>query len=112
MTPLAEPLEVTEYQATELIRRAASPLLLEFFTPWSEESRAMATQVRKAAERVAGKGLILRLNAQAHPNLALHVGVREIPSTAVTWLGKVVAVCPGLLDADKLVLLLRQADRL
>lgn len=98
MVPMAEPMELQRSDLEQLIRRADVPVILEFFTAWSPDSKALAPSILKAAERLASKCLIVRINAEESPDLATQLGFNNVPAFAVFKRTKLLHVHQGVVE--------------
>ncbi|HTQ05626.1 MAG TPA: thioredoxin domain-containing protein, partial [Polyangiaceae bacterium] len=61
LPPLAQPLEVDEREFDEIVASATVPVLVDFWAPWCGPCRMVAPEVAKAAEKLAGKGVVLKV---------------------------------------------------
>ncbi|MDP9141843.1 MAG: thioredoxin domain-containing protein [Pseudomonadota bacterium] len=67
----------------EIIRDAKVPVLVDFWAPWCGPCKSAAPEVAYAAQNLAGKALVLKVNTEAHPDLAAQFAIRSIPNFAV-----------------------------
>jgi thioredoxin 2 len=105
LAPLAEPLEVDEGEFDEIVANASVPVLVDFWAPWCGPCRMVAPEVKKAAERLAGKGLVLKVNTESHPALSGRFGVQSIPSFAVFSGGRRLTQKAGAMGHERLLAL-------
>ena len=69
-----------------------------------------APEVQRAAENMAGRAIVLKVDTEAHPELAERFGVRGIPNFVVLRQGQVVVQHPGLVNHAQLENWLRSAS--
>jgi thioredoxin 2 len=109
LEPLAEPLDVDERDFDDVVRNATVPVLVDFWAPWCGPCRAVAPEVKRAAERLAGKGLVLKVDTERHPHLSARFDVRGIPNFAVFLDGRRAAQQAGAMSHERLLALVAVA---
>lgn len=103
LPPLAQPLEVDTSSFTEITGSARVPVLVDFWASWCQPCKMAAPEVKKAAEQLAGKALVLKVNTEENPVLASQYAVRSIPMFAVFRNGKLHWQQSGVLRGSQLV---------
>lgn len=83
LSPLKEPLEVDAELFDEIIRDARVPVLVDFWAAWCGPCRMAAPEVERAAEDMAGRAIVLKVDTERYPQLAARYQVRGIPNFAV-----------------------------
>lgn len=106
---VGEPLDADAAFFEDVLRSARVPVLVDFWAAWCGPCRMAAPEVQRAAENMAGRALVLKVDTEAHPELAARYGVRGIPNFLVLKDGKVVAQRPGLVSHTQLEEWLRSA---
>jgi thioredoxin 2 len=104
--PPSRPVEVTTAHFEPLVSRASVPVVVDFWAPWCGPCRAMAPEFEKAAQRLAGKALAVKVNTDAEPELGNRFGIRSIPTLAVFRDGREVTRVAGArpaADIERLV---------
>jgi thioredoxin 2 len=109
LPPLAEPLEADAALFDEITRSVRVPVLVDFWAAWCGPCRMAAPEVQRAAENMAGRAVVLKVDTEAHPELAARYGVRGIPNFLVLKQGAVVTQRPGLVSHVQLEDWLRSA---
>jgi len=98
LPPLAEPLDVGPAEFRDVVAGAAVPVLVDFWAAWCGPCRAAAPEVRRTAQEMSGRALVLKVDTEKHPDLAATHGVRGIPHFAVLVDGAVRVQQSGLVD--------------
>ena len=102
LPPLAEPLDVDSQTFDEVVSGAKVPVLVDFWAAWCGPCRRVAPEVKKVAEEMAGKALVLKVDTEKNPALAARYGIRSIPNFVVFRDGKQVAQQAGAVDSKTL----------
>jgi thioredoxin 2 len=92
-----------------LVQSSELPVVVDFWAPWCGPCRAMAPHFAAAAETLAGKAVLGKLNTDEHPEVGERFGVMSIPSVLVFHRGKVLDRNVGLLPAQQLVAWIERA---
>lgn len=101
------PVDVDAASFDRLVRGANKPVLVDFWAPWCGPCRIAAPEVEKAARALEGEALVIKVNTEDEPGLATHFGVRGIPMFVVLEGGAQVRQQTGLVDAKRLVEMVR-----
>lgn len=109
LPPLNEPLDVGGAEFAEITQAVKVPVLVDFWAPWCGPCQVAGPEVARAAEQMAGKAVVLKVNSDAHPDVAARFGVRGIPHFAILKGGRQVSSRTGLVPSAELVEWLAQA---
>jgi thioredoxin 2 len=105
------PIDVDSAALDDIVRASKRPVLIDFWAPWCGPCRLAAPEVGKAAQALQGEAVVVKVNTEAHPQLAARFGVRGIPMFAVVDGGQIVAQRTGLIDAQELVAMVHAGGR-
>ena len=96
LPPPAEPIEADTALFDEIVRDAKVPVLVDFWAAWCGPCRMSAPEVHALAKEITGRGLVLKVDTEKHPDLAARFQVQSIPNFVVLRDGKPVLQRAGL----------------
>lgn len=85
-----------------LSERGQPPVLLDLWAPWCQPCLAMAPALHRLATLSQGRLRVVKLDTQAHPQVAKAMGVRGIPLLVLFRDGHEVARLAGLQSFEQL----------
>jgi thioredoxin 2 len=89
--PADEPMTAgDEVSLDGIIHEASVPVLVDFWAEWCGPCRMSGPEVQELAREMAGKALVLKVDIEAHPELAARFGIQAIPYFLVFRDGKLV----------------------
>jgi thioredoxin 2 len=95
-------LDVGPSEFDEITAGASVPVLVDFWAAWCGPCRLVAPEVKRVAEELAGRALVLKVDSDQHPELAARLGVQGIPNFMVFSRGARVFAQAGAVDHRQL----------
>lgn len=96
LPPVSEPVEADSAVFNEVLREAKVPVLVDFWAAWCGPCRMAAPEVHALAGEMAGRAIVLKVDTEAHQDLAARYRVQSIPNFLILKNGQAVAQHAGL----------------
>ena len=77
------------------VANSSVPVVVDFWAAWCGPCRMVAPEIKKVAEHLGGKALVLKVDTDANPELSARFGIRSIPTIGVFHHGKEVNRASG-----------------
>lgn len=84
LPPSARPIDIVDPSTfDEILIETRVPVLVDFWALWSTPCRAVAFEVERTATTTSGRAIVLRVNIETLPQLAVRYRVQGIPNFVV-----------------------------
>jgi thioredoxin 2 len=109
LPPIAEPIDADAATFDEIVAGARVPVLIDFWAEWCGPCRMAAPEVKRTAEQMAGRAIVLKVDTERWPAVAERFNVMSIPNFVIMKNGRVVRQQPGLVDHRQMMAWLTEA---
>lgn len=109
LPPVDEPIAADPAAFDDIVREARVPVLVDFWAGWCAPCHMAAPEVAALAREMAGRALVLKVDTEAHPELAGRYRIQSLPSFIVLRNGRVVMERVGAVPRAEMRRWLEQA---
>lgn len=90
LEPANEPIAADPAAFDDVVREARVPVFVDFWAGWCGPCHMAAPEVAALAREMAGKAIVLKVDTEAHPELAERYRIQSLPTFLVLRNGRVV----------------------
>lgn len=87
---------------------ADTPVLIDFYTDWNEQSIAMHPVIRDVAAALGDKAKVIKIDVDKNPELAEALRVKSVPTLMIYKEGQMIWRQYGELDANSIINLVKE----
>lgn len=99
---LDRPVKVTDETFEKTIKGTDVPVVVDFYADWCQPCKIMAPMLDQLASDMEGELLVAKLDTDANPTMAVHYGIRGIPTLIVFREGREWKRQTGVVPPDRL----------
>ena len=92
---MSEPMVVSDSDFDQMVLKAKTPVLVDFWAPWCAPCRMVAPVVEELAGEYEGKISFAKLNVDQNPKIASKYGIMSIPTLLIFKEGKPISHIVG-----------------
>src|SRR5690349_23353610 len=94
---------LTDANWEQTVLKSPVPVLVDFWAEWCGPCKMVSPIVSQLAEEYAGKLRVVKINADANPDLMHQYGVMGLPTLLLIKEGEIVERIAGFQPKDKII---------
>ena len=99
---LDRPVKVTDETLEKTVKGTDVPVVVDFYADWCQPCKMMAPLLDQLASDMRGELLVAKLDTDSNPTMAVHYGIRGIPTLIVFKEGQEWKRQTGVVPPDRL----------
>ncbi|ACB74736.1 thioredoxin [Opitutus terrae] len=94
--------DLSDFQTDIIDQSQRTPVLVDFWAAWCGPCKMLGPVLEKLAGEAAGRWMLVKIDTDAHQDLAAQFGIRGIPNVKLFHHGEVIAEFAGALPEPQL----------
>lgn len=99
---MASEFDLKDFRAEVIEESTKRPVVIDFWAEWCGPCRVLGPTIEKLAKEAKGKWKLVKIDTEAHPQLAAQFQIRSIPAVKMVYQGKLIAEFSGALPEPQI----------